>query len=302
LTLLALRSEKVRTGKETRTLAVIADPVFDKEDPRAVAVSHGGNAPVKEVDDEGIYLSQVLRGFEERNGVAVISRLPSTLREANAIMALTPQGEGMIAVGFDASKDLVVNDGLRNYRIIHFATHGLSNSEKPELSGVMLSLIDEHGNGRKGFLGLHDIYNLDLSSDLVVLSACRTGLGKNVQGEGIVGLSSGFMYAGAKSVVASLWKVDDDATAELMSRFYTAMLKDRLPPGEALKRAKLEIRGQKRWQAPFYWAAFVLQGEYAEDISAPRRASHKQMLIVGAALMLVVLCIYAFFRHSSPRA
>jgi CHAT domain-containing protein len=254
-----------------------------------------------EVDD-GIHLSQALRDFSASNGRPIVSRLPSTLREANAIMALTPPGEGMVAAGFAASKDLIVSDGLRDYRIIHFATHGLLNSEQPELSGVILSLVDERGNPRKGFLSLHDIYNLDLPTDLVVLSACRTGLGKNIQGEGIVGLTSGFMYAGAKSVVASLWKVDDDATAELMSHFYTAMLKDGLPPAEALRRAKLEMRKQERWRAPFYWAAFVLQGEYAEDVRAPRPPSLTQMLLFGGALALVVSCLYALVMRDRRRA
>jgi CHAT domain-containing protein len=167
------------------------------------------------------------------------------------------------------------------------------NNESPELSGVILSLVDEHGKSRAGFLRLHDIYNMDLFADLVVLSACRTGLGRNVQGEGVVGLTSGFMYAGAKSVIASLWKVDDDATAELMSHFYTAMLKDGLSPAAALKTAKREMWKQERWRAPFYWAAFTLQGEYTADLRVARRANHMRMLITGGVfLVLVIVCIY----------
>jgi len=301
LTLAALRSEKNPAGSALKTIAIIADPVFDKEDPRVLAASPGSNASVKG-DDDGIFLSLSLRDFGGQNGGPIISRLPSTLREANAIMSLTPRGEGMIASGFAASKDLIVNDGLRDYRIIHFATHGLLNSEQPELSGVILSLVDEHGNRRNGFLRLNDIYNLDLSTDLVVLSACRTGLGKTVRGEGVVGLSSGFMYTGAKSVVASLWKVDDDATAELMRHFYNAMLKDGLPPAEALKTAKLEVRKQERWRAPFYWAAFVLQGEYTEVLSVPRRMNQTQMLIIGGALALVVSCVSALIVRYRRRA
>jgi CHAT domain-containing protein/predicted negative regulator of RcsB-dependent stress response len=301
LALASLRYEKNPAPGASKTIAVIADPVFEKEDPRVLAASPVSRAPVKG-DDDGTNLSHALRDFGERNGRTAISRLPSTLREANAIMSLVPPGEGTVASGFAASKDLIVNDGLRDYRIIHFATHGLLNNEQPELSGVILSLVDERGNRRKGFLSLNDIYNLDLSTDLVVLSACRTGLGKNVQGEGVVGLTSGFMYTGAKSVVASLWKVDDDATAELMSRFYEALLKDGLPPAGALKRAKLEMRKQERWHAPFYWAAFVLHGEYAEVIRIPRRTGLTPALMIGGALALAISCYYALAARSGRRA
>jgi CHAT domain-containing protein len=117
-----------------------------------------------------------------------------------------------------------------------------------------------------GFLRLHDIYNLNLPADLVVLSACNTGLGKDVKGEGLVGLTRGFMYAGASSVMASLWKVDDEATAELMKQFYRGMLKDGLPPAAALRRAQVTMWRQKAWRSPYYWAAFTLQGEYRQRV------------------------------------
>ena len=126
----------------------------------------------------------------------------------------------------------------------------------------MLSLVDRQGRRQDGFLRLHDIYNLRLGADLVVLSGCQTGLGKAVQGEGLVGLTRGFMYAGARRVVASLWQVDDESTADLMRRFYRAMLKDGRRPSEALRAAQLEMSRDRRWAAPFYWAGFVLQGEW----------------------------------------
>jgi len=128
---------------------------------------------------------------------------------------------------------------------------------------------------------------LDLSADLVVLSACRTGLGKDVRGEGVVGLTSGFMYSGAKSVVASLWKVDDEATEELMGHFYAAMLRDGLAPSAALRTAKREMWKVERWRAPFYWAAFVLEGEYAGGIRVPQRAGPRRILMLIGAIMLV---------------
>ena len=152
---------------------------------------------------------------------------------------------------------------MSQYRVIHLATHGLLNSTHPELSGVVLSLVDRQGKVQDGFLRLHEIYNLKLSADLVVLSACQTGLGKEVRGEGLVGLTRGFMYAGAPRVVASLWKVDDRATAELMKQFYGSMLGEKHErPAAALRAAQVAMWKTKGWESPYYWAAFVLQGDW----------------------------------------
>ncbi|HEX6047098.1 MAG TPA: CHAT domain-containing protein, partial [Pyrinomonadaceae bacterium] len=148
------------------------------------------------------------------------------------------------------------------YRIVHFATHGLLNSQHPALSGIVLSLYDEQGRPVDGFLRAHEIYNLQLNADLVVLSACRTALGREIKGEGLVGLTRGFMYAGTPAVVASLWDVRDQATAELMSRFYEGMFKEGKRPAAALRAAQLSLSKEKRWSAPYYWAGFVLQGEW----------------------------------------
>jgi CHAT domain-containing protein len=168
----------------------------------------------------------------------------------------------MMALGFQASRATATSSELSQYRIVHFATHGLLNSEHPELSGLVLSLIDEQGKHQNGFLRLHDIYNLNLPADLVVLSACNTALGKDVRGEGLVGIVRGFMYAGAARVVSSLWKVDDEATAELMKGFYRRMFQENMPPAAALRAAQVEMWKQKQWRSPYYWAAFVLQGEW----------------------------------------
>jgi CHAT domain-containing protein len=126
----------------------------------------------------------------------------------------------------------------------------------------VLSLVDERGRPVNGFLDLEDVYNLSLSADLVTLSACETALGKEIKGEGLVGLTRGFMYAGAPRVVASLWKVDDVATAELMGRFYKGMLQQGLHPAEALRQAQVQMREQKRWADPYFWGAFTVQGEW----------------------------------------
>ncbi len=191
-----------------------------------------------------------------------IPRLPFTRREAEAILAVTPASEGMKALDFRASRQTAISPDLAQHRIVHFATHGLLNSEHPELSGVVLSLVDEQGKPVDGFLRLHEIYNLNLPAEMVVLSACQAALGKEIKGEGLVGLTRGFMYAGAPRVVASLWKVNDVATAELMKRFYSGMLKENLRPAAALRVAKVAMWKQKRWHSPYYWAAFELQGEW----------------------------------------
>jgi CHAT domain-containing protein len=125
----------------------------------------------------------------------------------------------------------------------------------------MLSRVGERGEPVEGFLSLGDIYNLRLGADLVVLSGCETALGREVRGEGLVGLTQGFLYAGAGQVVASLWRVEDQATAELMSRFYRALLSEHRTPAAALRLAQLAIRDDKRWRSPYYWSGFVLQGD-----------------------------------------
>jgi CHAT domain-containing protein len=165
-------------------------------------------------------------------------------------------------VDFSASKTTATSAELGQFRIVHFATHGLINSQHPELSGIVLSLVDERGQPQDGFLRMHEIYNLNLGAELVVLSACQTALGKEVKGEGLMGLTRGFMYAGSPRLVASLWDVRDEATAELMKRFYQGMLKENLRPAAALRAAQVSMWKEKRWEAPYYWAPFVIQGEW----------------------------------------
>ena len=191
-----------------------------------------------------------------------LRRLPFTRQEAIAIRAaVRPEGV-MDALDFQASRSRAMSPELADYRIVHMATHGILNAAHPELSGLVFSLVDERGAPQNGFLGLEDIYNLNLPVDLVVLSACVTGLGREVTGEGVIGLTRGFMHAGATRVVASLWNVDDWATAELMDRFYKGMRQRGLAPAAALRRAQLEMRQQGRWASPYYWAAFAIHGDW----------------------------------------
>jgi CHAT domain-containing protein/tetratricopeptide (TPR) repeat protein len=291
LTLVALRSER-NVPTRNKTIEVVADPVFEIDDPRITSAQGDSK-----VNDQNAYFSSAWRDFNQKRPATQVSRLPSTLREAKVISELVPSNEVVTATGFDATKKKFMTGDVGSHRIVHIATHGLLNVEHPNLSGLIFSLLDPQGNSVDGFLRLHDVYNLDLQADLVVLSACRTGLGRNVGGEGVASLSSGFMYAGAKTVISSLWKVDDDTTAEFMGHFYRSLLKDQQPPAVALRNAKLEMRKDQRWRAPFYWAGFVLQGEYQNQPPAQNTTSVSWILIIIGAVFMGMGSIYAIARY-----
>jgi CHAT domain-containing protein len=252
--LAVLRRDYAQRITAPRLVAVLADPVLDMSDPR-VQGRPDGAVPVSRAAGD------VMRSASE-SGVTAFERLVFTRREAEAILSLAGTKASLGALGFAASRQTATSADLGQYRIVHFATHGLINSRHPELSGLVLSLVDEHGQPQDGFLRAHDVYNLRLGADLVVLSACRTALGAEIRGEGLLGLVRGFMYAGAPRVVASLWDVKDEATAELMRRFYRAILSDRSSPASALRQAQISMSTDARWSAPYYWAAFVLQGDW----------------------------------------
>jgi len=264
--LAVLRRELASRQPAAKAVAVLADPVFASADPR---VKRDKNIAVKPAEKDSTLLatgpvleSALLRSVREME-IGELPRLLFSRREADGIIKHVSAGEGKKAFDFAANRATATSAGLSRYRIVHFATHGLLNSKHPELSGIALSLVDEQGKPQDGFLRLHEIYNLNLPAELVVLSACQTALGKEIKGEGLVGLTRGFMYAGAARVVASLWNVQDKATAELMKRFYEKMLgKEKLRPAAALRAAQIEMGKTKSWRAPYYWAGFVLQGEW----------------------------------------
>ncbi|HEX8888606.1 MAG TPA: CHAT domain-containing protein, partial [Pyrinomonadaceae bacterium] len=204
--------------------------------------------------------------------------------------------ETLIATGFDATKEKLQSTDLSKFAILHFATHALLDAKRPENSGLLLSMVDIHGRAQNGFVGLQDIYSLRAPVDLVVLSACRTGLGKEVRGEGLIGLTRGFMYAGASTVVATLWKVDDEATAELMKRFYANLLQRGMTPAEALGAAQNSLRQEGR--SPYYWAAFTLQGEYRQVIrAAPAGSAGTSSLKIAMGGLSLVLLAGAAWRY-----
>ncbi len=239
--LAALRREGPSAAAET--LAVFADPVFEADDPRVEPAA----AP-RSADEPGA-------GLDFR-------RLRFSRREAEGIAALVPAGERMVALGFAASRDAVEGDRLERFRWIHFATHGVLDARFPELSGLVLSRVGPRGEPRDGFLRLQDIYGLRLDADMVALSACRTALGAEIRGEGLVGLTRGFMYAGARRVLASLWDVQDRATAEIMVRLYRGILVEGRAPVAALRDAQVSMWRDGRWHAPYDWAGFVLEGPW----------------------------------------
>jgi CHAT domain-containing protein len=281
-TLVAIRAEAHRSTSPTRVVAVIADPVFSRADDRVqgdvsadvahAALNQNSTEPVQDA----------VRGFQRAGDP---DRLMHAAEEADAISALAPRGTTLVAKGFDASRETAMSSLIGEYQIVHFATHGFLDSEHPELSGIVLSMVDRNGVPKNGLMPLHDIYGLDLSAELIVLSACQTALGKEVKGEGLVGLTHSFMSAGSKSVVASLWKVDDRATSMLMSDFYESILKKGIRPAAALRSAKLGLMESQQWSAPYYWAGFVFQGDYDNHIAVKSNS----LFHVGLAALLLVL-------------
>src|SRR5262249_46051516 len=204
-----IRREMAGRQRATKSVAVLADPVFEASDPRLAPAKNGnssGEPPAAPAADAELSeLTRAIRTMNFSDARAGFTRLPFSRQEAEGIIALTQEGTGLKATDFSASRDLATSRELNQYRFLLFATHGLLNSERPELSGLVFSLVNQDGKPQDGFLRLHEIYNLQLNADLVVLSACETGLGKEIKGEGLIGLTRGFMYAGAPRVVASLW-------------------------------------------------------------------------------------------------
>jgi CHAT domain-containing protein len=238
-------------------IAILADPVFDATDPRVSGDATGQIPPEAWTFPDRDLISAV-----ERSGSTLPMRLPGTRAEANAIRDAAGDVEVFLALGTDANRDLVLSGALERYSVIHFATHGVLDAEEPALSGLILAGVTASGAPRAWFLPSQDVAALTLDADLVVLSGCETGLGKVVGGEGLVGLSQAFLHAGAREVVSSLWRVPDKATAVLMGHFYRQLYRNHQHPVTALRLAQKEMRASRRWRDPYYWAAFIIQGDW----------------------------------------
>jgi CHAT domain-containing protein len=192
-----------------------------------------------------------------------LARLTGTRTEADQIsrLAKTAGGQADVWLDLDANEDNLAARDISKYRIIHVATHGLLNAERPQFTGVVLSLVGNKAHD--GFLRTDEVFNLRLGSPLVMLSACETGLGKEKRGEGVMGLTRAFMYAGAPTVGVSLWSVADKSTADLMTEFYRRLLSSEQGTASgALRAAQISMIDGKKYSAPFYWAPFVLVGDW----------------------------------------
>jgi CHAT domain-containing protein len=249
------RRVRMDAPQSPKTLAVLADPVFAAGDSRL-----GGRAEAGPPPDST--LRQALAEVSVQGRPRELPRLPFSRREAMAAASFVPASEALVALDFDASRERALSPELAGYRIVHFATHSLLNDEHPELSGVIFSLVDRSGRPRDGFLRLQDVYEMKLPAEVVVLSACQTALGRPLAGEGLLGLARGFLYAGSRRVIASLWPVDDAATAQLMQAFYRGVLQRGESPAAALRHAQTSVASIPKWRAPYYWAGFVVEGDW----------------------------------------
>lgn len=250
-----------------KQVIVIADPVTELEDDRFKELSRSGRGPRRESRSHDPVRSaspDQVKDSTVQPFTGGAPRLIFTGREADAILsALTPGMLGDKVLSFNANQQFVTNQGaLADYRIVHFAAHGVINDEYPELSGILLSLFDEQRHWRDGLLQMHEIYNLSIPADIVVLSACDTSIGKEMKGEGLPGLSRAFIYAGARRVVASLWQVRDYSTAELMGAFYRKLFQQPgIRPAGALREAQLEQWKKGPLESPYHWGAFITYGD-----------------------------------------
>ena len=281
-----LRKEAGRRGVRSKALAAFGNPIF--------AAQNG--QPQKNEQPGKEQLKNAVRNIELKGDtldLSTVGPLFYSAREIANLRDVVSEDQTFAATEYEATRDQLLSMDLTQFAILHFATHGLLDPKRPENSGLLLSTINREGKPLEGFVGLQDVYSLRAPVDLVVLSACQTGLGKDIRGEGLVGLTRGFMYAGATSVVASLWKVQDEATAELMKRFYTEMLKNGMTPAAALRSAQNSIRQIPDWSAPHYWAGFTLQGEYRYVVNSSRGWQvYQVVLIVGIPLFLLAAGVY----------
>jgi CHAT domain-containing protein/tetratricopeptide (TPR) repeat protein len=259
--LAAIRERVARRAPAPQLLAVLADPLLRPADAPPPTPGDGlGTALTRgprDLPSDGA----ATRSMHDL-GLVRLDPLPFSRQEAKAILAFAPAAEELGAVGAAANRNLVVDGHLERFRILHFATHALIHPSVPELSGIVLASTDRQGRPQPGFLQSYEIADLRLPAELVVLSACRSGLGKELKGEGLYGLTQSFFDAGATRVLVSLWDVGDEPTARLMEIFYRKLLQERLTPAAALRAAQVALRLDPRWAAPYFWAGFELEGDW----------------------------------------
>jgi CHAT domain-containing protein len=235
-------NRRVREGR--RALLLVADPVYQADDPRLVTpkiAAESTKAGVRSTLDPARHY---------------LRRLPSTEREAAAIAVQFPPADVDELRGVDATRERLLSLDWSRYRFIHIATHGTVDAEVPELSALLLGSYDAHGGVVDGAIRVADLATRTLNADLAVFSACDTALGKEVPSEGLVGIGSTVLARGARAVVASLWPVSDEMGAQLMTELYRHLLHDSMSPSEALGAAMRSAVWRDGSADPALWAAF----------------------------------------------
>jgi len=260
----------------TKRLIIIADGVLHRLPFAALSEPETGDALITHFEITYLSSMATLKALRDREqlrsrtanepftvfanptSTGLYSNLPYAKKEAAQIKRLALNA--VVYTGPEANKQQALSGVLNKSRLIHFCTHGLRHPEHPELSALILAEADSERSSIDPFLRVQEIAGLDLSAELVVLSACETGLGKPVRGEGLVGLTQAFLSAGATSIMVSLWRVDDQATVFLMQEFYANLSKNR--PVKALQMAQKTMSQHEDWSAPYYWAGFRLMGDW----------------------------------------
>jgi CHAT domain-containing protein/tetratricopeptide (TPR) repeat protein len=280
-----LRSNK--TEKNAKDLLVFSDPVFSPADERLTGLD------IVEKKESEPYSYRLVESFSS------LSRLRASGEEANSIAEIVGANADLVS-GFDATRERLLNTNLADYRVVHLATHGFVDVDRPELSSVILSRFDQAGNPIDESIRMQDIYAMKLNADLVVLSACKTGTGKEIKGEGVMGLNTAFLQAGARSVVSTLWQVEDNAANHLMKEFYSQMVSGGMAPSAALRAAQIKLYQDPQFRSPFFWAAFTIQGD-ANTTPHFTRGYARSTVAAGAFAIIVILGFLIWKRRSVQR-
>ncbi len=291
-TLSILAKSQNQTAPASKNLLVFSDPVFTDDDSR-ILVNKSADISNKE--------SASLESFRFVESLNSLARLTASKMEADSIIDILGSSNTDYYSGFSANREQLLNANAADYKIIHLATHGLINEDRPELSGIVLSRFDEKGQKLNEFVRLQDIYGMNLSADLVVLSACETGIGKEVRGAGLMSLNNAFLQVGAKSVMSSLWRVEDNATLELMKNFYSSLADEKITPSKALQKAQIKMWQSGQYKSPFYWAAFTLQGDYKRVPNLTKDFNYSVIFSAAAAFLFLLAVVWFFKRRIKSR-
>lgn len=284
-TLLLLEKENIQPEPHQRGLLVFSDPVFTEDDERLSGIA-------KTVSEDKASAAAATN-FRFVESLSSLTRLRGSSREADSISAALGSSVDRLD-GFSATREAFINAASGDYGILHIATHAKADTDRPEQSGIIFSRFDRDGGRINEMVRLQDIYSMRLRCELVVLSACETAVGKELKGEGLLSLNNAFLQTGSRTVLSTLWKVEDDATQILMSAFYEGIAKRGLSPSDSLREAQLKLRQEPRFNSPFYWAAFTLHGA-ASDVPRLKTATTiSTSLLIGLGLSSLLIAVAVF--------